>query len=775
MHAWVGEPLCALPEYAFEQGEDDNDGAGMCAPPRLHLLRNPNIDGFPSMSGRETPKEAPVVAARALARAREFEDLRLYEDALLNLRVVEANMPRVADHIALMRAAIYERLSDPVRAARAYREALDKGGNHDLVARAQVGYVENLLRAHDKDAERELEALLRRYPELPEAPNLRLEHAIFREESGKIQAALATYRSLDLTYPGYPVAKIARDRMAALAERGVKIPPYTPEEALGRAERLIKSGPIELAREVVGELAERPMPRALHGRREALLSSMDEMERKFNSPAVPASSETMLTAMSLSSVADAEIDPAQAALEKRLRSQIGTNKTTKLRPQLLLRLLYSASEARLTDVADELVRELTRRAANIPAQMRFDALAAAAGTASDIELVALADTLLDAGSLGYAARYHRARALERLGRIEEAKAEHTRVMELDMSPLRFYGLWAEQRLRALTSGHTACDAPGRRAACNQQRIEAALRSLETKPGANVDAALARLVPIAEEHGEAYPWLWRAVDLLRIGEVSAASDELYQTYLTYLYVARRGALRAGRQAVYRGAPVFVPTTDPNLRRKRLLLADVRTELAQVASDLGDHGTATSFGGPGWAESHPQPYADEVARVARKYGLDPDLLFAVMRVESVYQRRIISHAGAIGLMQIMPRTGRLIADKLGQYHKTTTDLLDPRTNLEFSAWYLRSLIERMDGRLPLAIAGYNGGPHNVRKWIRNYGQHVPLDAFLERIPFRETRRYVRRVLGYYARYKAERGEKVDLMAVTLPGEQRSEIAF
>jgi soluble lytic murein transglycosylase len=128
-----------------------------------------------------------------------------------------------------------------------------------------------------------------------------------------------------------------------------------------------------------------------------------------------------------------------------------------------------------------------------------------------------------------------------------------------------------------------------------------------------------------------------------------------------------------------------------------------------------------------------------------------------------------------MQIMPRTGRLIADKLGQHQVTTTDLLDPSTNLEFSAWYLRSLLERMDGRLPLAIAGYNGGPHNVRKWIRSYGVHVPLDAFLERIPFTETRRYVRRVLGYYTSYKAQRGEQVDLMAVTLPGERTTEVAF
>jgi soluble lytic murein transglycosylase len=208
----------------------------------------------------------------------------------------------------------------------------------------------------------------------------------------------------------------------------------------------------------------------------------------------------------------------------------------------------------------------------------------------------------------------------------------------------------------------------------------------------------------------------------------------------------------------------------------LTPDARMQLAEVASALGDWGTAVDFGGAAFAEQNAHPYAAEVARAARTYNLDPDLLFAVMRVESVYQRRIISHAGAIGLMQIMPRTGRLIADKLGQREMTATDLLDPRTNLQFSAWYLSSLINRMEGRLPLAIASYNGGPHNVRAWIRSTGTHVPLDAFLERIPFKETKRYVRRVLDYYGSYKARRGQRMDLMAIHLPGNDRpSEVAF
>lgn len=214
----------------------------------------------------------------------------------------------------------------------------------------------------------------------------------------------------------------------------------------------------------------------------------------------------------------------------------------------------------------------------------------------------------------------------------------------------------------------------------------------------------------------------------------------------------------------------------MRRARLDLdMTARESLAKAASALGDYGTAAFYGGPRWAESHPHPYPREVAAAARKHHVDPDLLFAVMRVESVYQRRIISYAGAVGLMQIMPRTGRLIADRLGQQDRTTTDLLDPQTNVEYAAWYLHSLLDRMEGHLPLAIASYNGGPHNVRKWIRSTGAQMPLDAFLERIPFSQTKRYVRRVLGYYVEYKALRGEKIDLMAMGLPRERPSDITF
>ncbi|MBC7172650.1 MAG: lytic transglycosylase domain-containing protein, partial [Polyangiaceae bacterium] len=192
-------------------------------------------------------------------------------------------------------------------------------------------------------------------------------------------------------------------------------------------------------------------------------------------------------------------------------------------------------------------------------------------------------------------------------------------------------------------------------------------------------------------------------------------------------------------------------------------------------VGDYGTAVGIGPDTEARHRPRAYEREVEEAAATFGLDPNLLLAIMRVESVYQRGIISYVGAIGLTQIMPRTGTLIAHALGDTDFTTADLLDPATNLRYSAWYLASLIRRFDGRLPLAIASYNGGPHNVRAWLENHARTMPLDALLERIPFEQTHRYVRRVLTHYAAYRAQQGLPMEPLDDTLPTPGADTIAF
>jgi len=131
---------------------------------------------------------------------------------------------------------------------------------------------------------------------------------------------------------------------------------------------------------------------------------------------------------------------------------------------------------------------------------------------------------------------------------------------------------------------------------------------------------------------------------------------------------------------------------------------------------------------------------------------------MAIESAFSPFVVSSAGAMGLLQIMPRTGWRIARALGRPGFHLDDLFCPEVNLRFGIWYLAALVERFRGQLPLALAGYNGGPHNIQRWLRARKTVPELDAFVEEIPFTETRAYVKKVVGLAGRYGLELGEPI-----------------
>ena len=267
-----------------------------------------------------------------------------------------------------------------------------------------------------------------------------------------------------------------------------------------------------------------------------------------------------------------------------------------------------------------------------------------------------------------------------------------------------------------------------------------------------------------------------MDLLRVDERAAATEELFEAYLQWRHAQGRPIARAGLECVARGDSRINPVIASDVRQARLeLSASERATISGVATALGDIGTAAGFAGPELIATLPRAYEWLVVPAANRYGLDPNLLLAVMRVESAYQKHIVSYAGAVGLMQIMPRTGTLIAHALGHDDFTPADLLDPRVNLEFAAWYLASLLQRFDGHLPLAIAAYNGGPHNVRRWMQESAGGTPLDVLLERIPFTQTHRYVRKVLVHYRAYRRQHDLPMPQLSVVLPDPRVDPLAF
>ncbi len=149
-------------------------------------------------------------------------------------------------------------------------------------------------------------------------------------------------------------------------------------------------------------------------------------------------------------------------------------------------------------------------------------------------------------------------------------------------------------------------------------------------------------------------------------------------------------------------------------------------------------------------YPLAYPDLIASHAGQYDVDPMLSLAVMREESHFRERAVSTSNARGLMQIIPPTGKWLAEKAYRAAVFDVDLLfQPSINIELGNYYLRYLLDKFDRNLLLAIAAYNWGPGNLGKWMQNSPTN-DIDVFVESIPAEETRRYVKKVLRSYAIY-------------------------
>jgi soluble lytic murein transglycosylase len=158
------------------------------------------------------------------------------------------------------------------------------------------------------------------------------------------------------------------------------------------------------------------------------------------------------------------------------------------------------------------------------------------------------------------------------------------------------------------------------------------------------------------------------------------------------------------------------------------------------------------------SLPLRHEDIIRQQAHDKGLDPALIAGVIYAESHFMDGRTSSAGAQGLMQLTPATAQYIAGKSGGTQFRVSDLGTPQVNIAYGAYYLKYLMKRYGGDVPLVLAAYNAGEGNVDKWIvRARAQGKALD--IQAIPFGETRSYVTKVLDarkqYRTTYRSELG--------------------
>ena len=163
--------------------------------------------------------------------------------------------------------------------------------------------------------------------------------------------------------------------------------------------------------------------------------------------------------------------------------------------------------------------------------------------------------------------------------------------------------------------------------------------------------------------------------------------------------------------------------------------------------------------------PLQYADQIHSHANTVNLEPALVFGLIRQESMLDPKAMSAVGARGLMQIMPETGKEIAHDLNTQWQSADSLFVPDINIWYGTYYFKRLLNQFNGHFALAIAAYNAGPNRVNKWL-SADRPLPVDVWIETIPFKETRKYVISVLAYTIIYQQRLQSKAFKLRELLP---------
>ncbi|NQU17215.1 MAG: transglycosylase SLT domain-containing protein [Candidatus Saganbacteria bacterium] len=157
---------------------------------------------------------------------------------------------------------------------------------------------------------------------------------------------------------------------------------------------------------------------------------------------------------------------------------------------------------------------------------------------------------------------------------------------------------------------------------------------------------------------------------------------------------------------------------------------------------------------WQLAYPKGFWTYVTNSSKEYNVDPYLVLALIKQESRFTTKARSRSYARGLMQIISSTAKRICRAL-KIPYSYSRLYKPETNIRMGTYYLSTLIKRFNGNTALALAGYNGGPVRVKRWVNEWyngdTRDFDLDDFVINIPIKETRQYVEKVLGNYYQYK------------------------
>lgn len=318
--------------------------------------------------------------------------------------------------------------------------------------------------------------------------------------------------------------------------------------------------------------------------------------------------------------------------------------------------------------------------------------------------------------------YWLARSQQRAGDTEACRESYAQVLR--QHPLSWYAMLAAERLDALAGA-------GRAAAV----------IAEARAGAPAAATLTSLATGDLARNESF---LRGVELVRMGLDQPARREL-----------RSFRKAAGKDADWLAALLFQATGDAN---QAWSIAQGR------AREFSAHYPAGAWA-ERWNLAYPMPFGASVTNHAGAARVPVELAYGIMRTESGFDPEVESWANAVGLMQLLVGTAKEMADAGERDRIDRKALQQPDTNVRLGTRFLGRLLSRFGAHPALAAAGYNAGAAPVKKWLQERGDWE-IDSFVEAIPFRQTRHYVKSVCGSFAAYAYLRDGKMPRISLTLP---------
>jgi soluble lytic murein transglycosylase len=374
------------------------------------------------------------------------------------------------------------------------------------------------------------------------------------------------------------------------------------------------------------------------------------------------------------------------------------------------------------------------------------------------------------GPLVMRASYWEGRIAVAMGQARTARTRFEAVVA--KQPYDYYGLLARKRLGELDR---LADVE-RHAALYASLDAPTLPALEAPASAPTTPSVSP-VPTRDE----LPWGGGLAPLAKADMPWGASVFDWQSPAGQRVQAllRVGLVEPAAQVVERMTPFsgFDPL-EVNYARARLLYAlrafGPSYRLAGRAFRSATSGNVTPESRRFFQLAYPMAYMPQIEAAASEFKVSPYVLLALMRQESAFNRRARSTASASGLLQIIPRTGAKIAERLGVRDYTFAALQDPKTNIRFAAWYVAELLKKYHDHLALAVGSYNGGPRAMSHWLTLRAGSAT-DEFVEDIPFRETRQYVKTVLGNLTAYDALYGKGELALPESIPADCLDNIDF